>query len=820
MKKILSILLICIILLNSIPIVVSATNSEDYKTVKVEYSDNRGNPEKLKLMVKDGNVYANAESLATRLGYTFSSVENDIVIKNTDNDSIPKMLVIFSYENTTVKKMIFTKMSKKYEAPFKSIKNANGYWIPFEYSLLLLNSGMLIIDDCILIDMPNKNIIDCFNDILKKRNDYNFEWNKDFGYENIDVGILTADSHLINMFSGILDFEGYSWAELFQSFIMDSSSYDARYGEDLALLICTESDEELNATVDSMNLMIDMFDADGELGELLTTRSTNLDNSVEMYYEMCNNALKDLKTGNSSTAMYNRTYREFEKALDKQTWFSETGGKIIDIQNGISDATRALNVISKLTELVGYGEEFTKQDKFALSALKKYLNSSNSNADIPKAMSDSMKNYSEKLSENIATYSIKRFWDENKDDLIKDVASVGEGLGTQANVALFVWNIASNVVPFISNGLDSADKFELAMYSQIFQSDAFLNYLSVRDNTFNDIDNITPEKLYFVSQYCYIYLKSCYTTRNAALGSLCGKSDSTKNNIKPLIEYQNDINKSIAKTMNVMKNANTTNDDNVYGFLPSDNQKYLDEFDNSHLIDFLQSNNDNVSDDDIYATYLKIVEDLISKHGEARLSQENYYIGLSIVRLIDFDGDGKEELYCVYPENNDMYANTQEIYVYNNGKAVSIFKGNVCNYGTSVDPFVEYLVNKENTYLLTEYSLNTEYEQGVWSKLQKDSLNKCFSYYSNDSIHSHSNDNLSYTVNGKNMSKSEYKSCIESFMSSGTDNKLFLFDFEDQNILEDTKKTLERLGYKNQKTDNAEWKKLYKSKLKECMTEF
>ena len=143
------------------------------------------------------------------------------------------------------------------------------------------------------------------------------------------------------MFSGILDFEGYSWAELFQSFIMDSSSYDARYGEDLALLICTESDEELNATVDSMNLMIDMFDADGELGELLTTRSTNLDNSVEMYYEMCNNALKDLKTGNSSTAMYNRTYREFEKALDKQTWFSETGGKIIDIQNGISDATRA-----------------------------------------------------------------------------------------------------------------------------------------------------------------------------------------------------------------------------------------------------------------------------------------------------------------------------------------------------------------------------------------------------------------------------------------------------------------------------------------------
>lgn len=44
--------------------------------------------------------------------------------------------------------------------------------------------------------------------------------------------------------------------------------------------------------------------------------------------------------------------------------------------------------------------------------------------------------------------------------------------------------------------------------------------------------------MYELSQYCYIYLKSCYVTREAALASLANKSDSTKEKIQPLIDYQ------------------------------------------------------------------------------------------------------------------------------------------------------------------------------------------------------------------------------------------------------------------------------------------
>ena len=62
--------------------------------------------------------------------------------------------------------MLFTKMAD-YEAAFESVKNEKGAWIPLEQSLLLLNSSMLIVDNTILIDMPSKNIIDIYMDILK-----------------------------------------------------------------------------------------------------------------------------------------------------------------------------------------------------------------------------------------------------------------------------------------------------------------------------------------------------------------------------------------------------------------------------------------------------------------------------------------------------------------------------------------------------------------------------------------------------------------------------------------------------------------------------
>lgn len=582
-------LLLTVALMCSSSIDLFAAESEKYVTIPVEYSDNVGNSEQLDLMVKNKNVYVNAEMIANRLGYQCGSDDDHITIYNREDNDLPVAFTQFFYNSTKVNHTVFMQMLDTYEAPFPSIRNDRGSWIPLEYSLLILNSGLLILDDSILIDIPCKNIVDSYYDIMKKYTTYNFDWNKDFGYTETDWKVIGASSHISNLFNGILDFEGDSWGAMFQSFLMDSSSYDKKYGEDLALLLCGESEAEVNESIKKMELYQGILSEDGQLGEILTTYSANLDAEVGMLYENCEEILENIKEGNSSVAIYNRTYRALEDAFDKQTWFSNTGGNIIKAQKGISDLTSFLDVGLKVAEVVGYRNEFENQDEFCLSALNHYLDNSTSSATLPDEMKRSMKDYSDTLSSNMAEYSATRFFNENIDEWIVDALPINDVIGTQASIALFAWNIASNVVPFISNGLDATDKFELALYSQVFQADAYLNYLNLRNTILSSAGTLSSEKLYNLSQYCFIYLKSCYITRNAALSTLNGKRDSVKEQIQPLVDYQDSINKDIAKTMILLKTANKTNEGNVYGFLPSENESYLSRYDDNELIKWIEN---------------------------------------------------------------------------------------------------------------------------------------------------------------------------------------------------------------------------------------
>lgn len=582
-------LLLTVALMCSSSIDLFAAESEKYVAIPVEYSDNVGNSEQLDLMVKNKNVYVNAEMIANRLGYQCGSDDDYIMIYNREDNDLPIAFTQFFYNSTKVNHTVFMQMLDTYEAPFPSIRNDRGSWIPLEYSLLILNSGLLILDDSMLIDIPCKNIVDSYYDIMKKYTTYNFDWNKDFGYTETDWKVIGASSHISNLFNGILDFEGDSWGAMFQSFLMDSSSYDKKYGENLALLLCGESEAEVNESIKKMELYQDILSEDGQLGEILTTYSANLDAEVGMLYENCEEILENIKEGNSSVAIYNRTYRALEDAFDKQTWFSNTGGNIIKAQKGISDLTSFLDVGLKVAEVVGYRNEFENQDEFCLSALNHYLDNSTSSATLSDEMKRSMKDYSDTLSGNMAEYSATRFFNENIDDWIVDALPINDVIGTQASIALFAWNIASNVVPFISNGLDATDKFELALYSQVFQADAYLNYLNLRNTILSSDGTLSPEELYNLSQYCFIYLKSCYITRNVALSTLNGKRDSVKEQIQPLVDYQDSINKDIAKTMILLKTANKTNEGNVYGFLPSENEGYLSRYDDNELIKWIEN---------------------------------------------------------------------------------------------------------------------------------------------------------------------------------------------------------------------------------------
>lgn len=601
MKGVISLLLAIVMMISMTTTSFAANTDEEYYTVRVEYSDNIGHQEELDIMIQNDNVFVDAKMLAERLGYTFGENGEGVVIYNKDtSNGLPFGITQFKYNSTQVSHMLFNNMIDTYEAPFASVKNSEGSWIPLEYSLLLINSGMMITDDVLLIDIPEKRIIDYFYDIEKNSEKYNFDWADDFGYTEADIKVLGGSSHLINVFNGLLGFDGASWATLFQQFTGSMASYDKKYGEKLAMLLCMESDKELQASIEKVKLLSDLLDVDGDLGKLLSFTSDMADFEVGTLYKQCEAVLDGIKTGNSTAVAYNKSYQALQNALDRQTWFSNTGGNILEVQKGVSNATGKaftfLEIGTKVAEVVGYAQEFQNQDKFSLAALLYYLDSADGGLELPQAMKKSMIDYSDALSGSIGEYMEKRFL-ENVDqwmiDAVKDEVPLHKILGSHAATILIVWDIASNTIPFIANGLSGADSFELALYSLAFQGDTYLNYLDKRDSVFADAGNITAENIYDIAQYCYIYLKSCYTTREAALASLVNKSSSTKEKIQPLIDYQNSINVEIAKIMVELKGANKTNDGCVFGFLPSDNENYLGKYDDSQLIQWVEKNSKN-----------------------------------------------------------------------------------------------------------------------------------------------------------------------------------------------------------------------------------
>lgn len=597
MKRILS-LLMALVILFSITATAFATNTEETcYTVPVQYSDNIGHHEGLRVMVQNDAVYVHAQMFAERLGYTFGETSDGLVIYNKDKtNGFPFGITQFKYNSTQVSRMLFNTMVDAYEAPFAPVKNSEGSWIPLEYAALLLNSSAIIGKDALLIDIPTKKIIDYFLDIARNSGKYNFDWADDFGYAWTDLKVLDKTSHMVNILNGLLAFDGASWATFFQQFVGSTESYEKKYSEKISILLCTESDGELEAATEDVKLMCDLLDVDSDLGKLLSFTDDMLEFEVGTLQKQCEAALEGIKAGNSTAVSYNRAYQALEAVVDKQTWFSHTGSEILEVQKKMADATgnlfSVLDVCTKVAEAAKYAEEFYNQDEFSLGALQYYFATAGSGLELPNAMKSSMVSYCDALSGTLAGYGVKRFWDDLGQWVtyaVTEQVPLHRILGSQATVALIAWNIASNTIPFFKDGLSSTDNFELALYSFVFQADTYLNYLSKRDEVF--AEDITQENLYHLAQYCYLYLKSCYITREAALASLASKSSSTKEKIQPLVDYQNSINAEIARMLVKLKQATETTEEtkksSLFGFLPSNNEKYLDEYDGSKLLQWV-----------------------------------------------------------------------------------------------------------------------------------------------------------------------------------------------------------------------------------------
>lgn len=638
MKKIISILLSAIILLTTGTAYATETKRSDisYNTLPVEFSDNLGTTENLDAMVDDGHLYVNAKQLGERLGYQVKAGDEYVAVFNKEfSNTVPYGITTFYYDSTKVGHMLFNKMVD-YEAPFKTVKNADGEWIPFEFSLLLLNSSDVVLDKKIHVDMPEKNIVDIYMDVLKNNERYLFDWEADAGATPGSMFAMGTAANMVQIFNGVLDWDGASWCQLINSFSLDSSSYDAKYSESFAKMFCTYSDEELSQDVDAMKEKLKPFDG----GEWISDSMKDIDDLYDDKIGDLSRATADLKKkvvaeNKASMIAFNKSYQELDELCSKTDTFNHL--------------TNILDDFYSIVEIAGYASEFQNQDKFAVKSLDTFIKNSNYGCVMSKAMKDGLRDYKNTLETDIVSYSAYNYLMNNMGDMLKDAIDISTVLlDTESKIYLLIWDISKGTVPWVKNGLSNTDCFLQSMYAGIVQSDTFKSYIDKRDAVFKDANNITSKNLYEVTQYCYAYLKSCYITRDAAVGALTEK---TKEDNPTYESTQKTVNQEIAKCLVKLKDADKTNKYGCYGFLPENNKQYLSEYDDGELLKCVVSS---VDGEELYKDvldmyYYKIKNQNWTENDNVSiLLSGNYsdYKSLSSVgyALLDIDGNGIPEL--------------------------------------------------------------------------------------------------------------------------------------------------------------------------------
>ena len=681
MKRVISFFLCAIMLMSSTyTALAKETTDISYNTLSVEFSDNLGTTEELNVMVTEEHLYVDAEQLGDRLGYQVEVGNEYVAIYNKNfSNTVPYGLTTFYYDSTKVRHMLFNKMVD-YEAPFKIVKNSDGVWIPFEFSLLLLNSSDVVLDNQVHIEMPQKNIVDIYMDILKNNDRYLFDWKSDAGASEGSIFAMGTGAYFVQVFSGILDKDGASWSQLIDSFYLKMDSYDRKYAESFARMFCTYSDEELTLNAKAMKEKMKPFNGDNWVAKSIKKVDDIIDDNIGDLSEKTADLKKKIDVENgTSVAKFNKSYQELDKMCNTADYFSDMTDPFLTASKEFKNVTSFLDVFYKISEVIGYASEFKNQDEFAVKSLDTLIKKSDSSCVMSKAMKDSMGDYKKTLETDIVAYSAYNYLMNNMTDLFTDTIDISTTiLDMDSKLYLLAWDIAKGAIPLVKNSLSNTDCFLQSMYAGIIQSDTFSTYINKRNVVFGDAKNITPENLYELSQYCYAYLKSCYITRDAAVGSLTEK---TKKNNPTYESTQKMVNQEIAKCLVKLKDADKTNKYGCYGFLPENNKQYLSEYDDGTLIQCVING---VDVNSIYQEYIKNKEYNDYIKDEWKSNNPSQYA------IIDIDQDGENEL--IIRDENDG-CSSFSVFRYNDDEQKVI--------GIDIENILGY--ENENTYHVSQF---------------------------------------------------------------------------------------------------------------------
>lgn len=581
MKKLICFLL-AIAMAVSLPPSVLADEPEEpqYGIIKVEYSDARGTTENLDVMVLNGFVYAHLESFVHRL--KFDWVREDDVVSIYALTSIwgaqaPALALHFCINSRTVSYNPLCGIEVEYTAPAPCIENDRGIWIPLTYTLTLLGGSRNIAGDVLVIQIPSPNILSVAATIVSNEAGFSFDWVDDFGYDEKTVNKTDGAARIVTLFSGLLKFDGSAWS----SFV-DWDAFDKKFGKTLAAMLCTYSSEELNESIEEVELLVDVFDSNGALGSMLRTQQALIDSDVNAWDTICQEQLKKLKEGSGTLPQYNMAYQQYERATKKQDLFSAVGADdLIYLQDGLSAATDVLDHATKIGNAVSYLTEFQQRDEFQATVLENYFSTRKDTDKLDDATAKAIADYA---SSGIIEYTVRKYVEEHLLESIVEDTGLDALMGAPANLLLLAWDIMSETIPFYKNGLKSVEAREISTYAQQLQRDAYQNLNTLIASIRADTSSLSPEDCVQLAEYCYVYLKACYIARSSAIDSLKDISEEARKKLESKMNVETEINRKIATYLAILGQADLNNSCYILGFLPQNNRELLEVYSDTYLL--------------------------------------------------------------------------------------------------------------------------------------------------------------------------------------------------------------------------------------------
>jgi len=156
------------------PISVYAKESDDsvqsdlYGRLPVYLLDNGGDITYLEVYIHKDNLYVKASSFANEFGYSIGYTDDGVQLLQAENSSDEDYSWTFlsNFKNKSKAVWVFDgEEVTNYTAPFKTIKNDQGTWIPLQFAIKIMGREMVINSGGIVVSEPHETIDTIINNV-------------------------------------------------------------------------------------------------------------------------------------------------------------------------------------------------------------------------------------------------------------------------------------------------------------------------------------------------------------------------------------------------------------------------------------------------------------------------------------------------------------------------------------------------------------------------------------------------------------------------------------------------------------------------------